>query len=98
MVTGDRGVLGVRAEEEPRPGIAFVTIHLLLMVARNALEAATKSSLAIIIHVVRQDASTLVFQEGVQPAAGVLLAISPHHMIQGNVFVSKISENSSCIF
>lgn len=65
MVSGGRGGLGVRVEEDPRPGIDIVTIHLHLMVAGDARDAARKASLVIIIHVVRQDANTFVFQVAV---------------------------------
>lgn len=64
-VSGARGDLGVRAEVDLRPGIAIVTIHRQLMVAEDVREAARKARLAIIIHVVRQDANTFVFQVGV---------------------------------
>lgn len=64
-VSGARGDLGVRVEVDLRPGIAIVTIHRQLMVAEDVREAARKARLAIIIHVVRQDANTFVFQVGV---------------------------------
>lgn len=65
MVSGARGDLGVRVEVDLRPGIAIVTIHRQLMVAEDVREAARIARLAIIIHVVRQDANTFVFQVGV---------------------------------
>lgn len=64
-VSGARGDLGVRVEVDLRPGIAIVTIHRQLMVAEDVREAARIARLAIIIHVVRQDANTFVFQVGV---------------------------------